>query len=86
MIYLTNQLATHELHVARYYMKRRAYLAVVKRAQYVLEYYPNTPSVEEALALMVEAYDALGLQTLKADTKRVLEQNYPDRANKPSDS
>lgn len=75
--YLLNAMAQNEIHIARYYLKRQAYLAAVNRAQNVLEAYPNTPSNEEALFIMVLSYDALGLKDLKADTQRVLEQNFP---------
>ena len=77
MGYLVNNLAAHELHVARYYMKREAYLAAVNRCKFVLEKYPEAPSQEEALIIMVSAYDYLGLEDYKQDTLRVLKSNYP---------
>ncbi len=80
MIYLANSLAEHELHVARYYMKRQAYLAAVNRTKYVLENYPNAPSIEEALVIQISAYDLLGLDDLKSDTMRILKTNYPQSA------
>ena len=45
MIALNNNLAMHEVHVARYYMKRKAYVAAVNRANYVIEKYQRTPAV-----------------------------------------
>ncbi|MEZ0232464.1 MAG: outer membrane protein assembly factor BamD [Methylophilaceae bacterium] len=78
MTYLVNTLASYELSVARYYMKRQAYVAALNRAKYVLEYYPDSPSVEEALVIMISAYDLLSMDDLKQDTLRVLEANYPD--------
>lgn len=78
MTYLVNTLANHELHVARYYMKRTAYVAALNRAKYVLEYYPDSPAIEEALVIMISAYDSLGMDDLKQDTIRVLQTNYPD--------
>ncbi len=77
MLYLVNALAQHEMHVARYYMKRTAYLAALNRAKYVLEYYPNSTSVEEALVVSVSAYDSMSLMDLKDDTLRILKTNYP---------
>lgn len=77
MVYLVNTLAQHELHVARYYMNRTAYLAALNRAKYVLEYYPNTTSVEEALVISISAYDYMDLTDLKDDTLRILKTNYP---------
>lgn len=79
MLYLRNFLARHELHVARFYMRRGAYVAALNRGRTVLETYYQTPAVPEALALMSEAYDALGLAQLAAETRRVLELNYPGR-------
>lgn len=80
MVYLANSLSDHELHVARYYMKRQAYLAAVNRTKYVLENYPNSPGVEEALVIQISAYDLLGLEDLKNDTLRILKMNYPQSA------
>lgn len=80
MIYLANSLSEHELHVARYYMKRQAYLAAINRTKYVLEYYPQSPGVEEALVIMISAYDLMGLDDLKKDTMRILQTNYPNSA------
>lgn len=77
MVYLVNALSQHEMHVARYYMKRQAYLAALNRAKYVLEYYPNSVSVEEALVVTISAYDYMDLQDLKEDTLRILKTNYP---------
>lgn len=77
MAYLVNTLSQHEMHVARYYMQRQAYLAALNRAKYVLEYYPNSVSVEEALVISVSAYDYMDLQDLKEDTLRILKTNYP---------
>jgi len=78
MVYLANSLADHELHVARYYMKRQAYVAAINRTKYVIEYYPQAPAVEEALVIMISAYDLMGMDDLKNDTMRILKTNYPD--------
>jgi len=78
MTYLVNTLAAHELHVARYYMKRGAYVAAVNRCKFVIETYPETPAVENALIIMISAYDLLGIEDLKQDTMRVFKTNYPN--------
>jgi outer membrane protein assembly factor BamD len=77
MKYLVNALASHEIHVARYYLRRGAYLAAANRAQYVVQTYPQAPAVEEALFVMVQAYDALGLPDLRDDAMRVMQANFP---------
>lgn len=78
MIFLRNNLAAYEIHVARYYMKRKAYIAAANRAKYVVENYERTTSVPNALNVMVVAYDHLGLKKLSHDAMRVLEANYPN--------
>jgi outer membrane protein assembly factor BamD len=80
MKYLVNALASHEVHVARYYMKRGAYVAAANRAQYALLNYAQAPAVEEALFVMVKAYDALGMPDLRDDADRVMHKNFPDSA------
>ncbi|MDR1311893.1 MAG: outer membrane protein assembly factor BamD [Burkholderiaceae bacterium] len=78
MRYLLNMLARHEIHVARYYFTRGAYLASVNRAQTVLSRYSDTPSSEDAMFILVRAYDKLGLTELRDDADRVFRQNFPD--------
>jgi outer membrane protein assembly factor BamD len=75
--YLLNALAAHEVHVARYYYRRGAFIAATNRAQQVIKVYPETPSTEEALFIMVKAYEALGLKDLRDDAERVLRKNFP---------
>lgn len=75
MLYLRNNLARHEVKVARYYMKRNAYLAAANRANYVIEHYQRTSAVKDALEVLIEAYRALGMDDLAADAERVLEIN-----------
>ncbi len=77
MAYLVEALARHELQVARYYLKRGAYLAAANRAQEAIIHFPNSGVRREALEVMVEAYDRMGLKELRDDTRKVLAQNYP---------
>src|ERR671915_1445913 len=78
MRYLVNALASHEVHVARYYMKRSAYVAAANRAQYAIQHYPQAPAVEEAVFILVKAYDALGMNELRDDADRVMQKNFPN--------
>jgi len=78
MDYIVNALARYELHVARYYYRRGAFLAAANRAQYTVREYQQTPSVEEALYILAQCYDKLGLNDLRDDADRVLKANYPD--------
>ncbi len=77
MQYLVNALAKYELHVASYYLRRGAYIAAANRAQGILTQYPNSPSTRDALEIMVQAYDAMGMTDLRDDAKRVLAKNVP---------
>jgi outer membrane protein assembly factor BamD len=77
MKYLVNALASHEVHVARYYMKREAYVAAINRAQTAIKTYPDAPANEEALFVMVKAYDLLGMNDLRDDAERVMRKNFP---------
>lgn len=77
MTHIVNSLSQYEVHVARYYLSRGAYLAAVNRAQTALNDYPSTPALEEALAILVRSYDALGMNSLRDDAQRVLKTNFP---------
>jgi outer membrane protein assembly factor BamD len=77
IVYLRNRLAQHEVNVANYYMRRSAYVAAANRGKYVIENYPRTPAMPEALLVMAKAYKILELDELSNDALRVLELNYP---------
>ena len=78
MRYIVNSLASYEVHVARYYMRRGAYLAAANRAQYAIKTYQTAPAVEEAVFVLARAYDALGMAELRDDTTRVMHTNFPN--------
>ena len=46
MNYLINAMASLEVHVARYYVKRGAYIAAANRAQFAILTYPQAPAIE----------------------------------------
>lgn len=75
MQYLVNALARYEIHVASYYLRRGAHVAAIGRARTVLTDYPQTPATRDALKIMVQAYDAMGLKDLRDDAQRVLDKN-----------
>jgi outer membrane protein assembly factor BamD len=90
MTYIVNSLAQYEVHVARYYYQRGAYVAAIARAQNALTDFQGVPALEEALFIMMRSYDALDMKQLAADSRRVLEKNYPkseylSRGFKPKD-
>lgn len=78
MRYLVNALASHEVHVARYYMRRSAYLAAANRAQYAVQHYPQSPAIEEAIFILMGAYEALGMPELRDSAERVMRKNFPE--------
>jgi outer membrane protein assembly factor BamD len=78
MAYIVNALASHEVHVARYYYRRGAFLAAANRAQRAVSDFQNAPAAEEALYIMARSYDRLGLDELRDGADRVLRQNFPD--------
>jgi len=80
MTYIVNSLAQSEVHVARYYFARGAYVAAINRAQTAVSDYQGVPAIEEALFILFKSYDALGMTQLRDDAKRVLEKNYPQTA------
>jgi outer membrane protein assembly factor BamD len=86
MISLRNNLAMHEVHIARYYIKRGAYVAAAGRASAVVEKYQGTPAVPYALQVMQEAYTNLGMTDLAKDATRVYELNYPNGPPVPEHS
>ncbi len=79
MNYIVNALAAYDLHVARYYYRRGAFVAAANRAQAVVSEFQQSPSAEEALGIMAQSYDRLGLTDLRDDAQRVLASSFPSR-------
>ena len=77
LVYLSNALSMFEVHVARYYFNRTAYVAAAGRAQASLVNYPRTPANEHALDVLIRSYDMLKLPKLRDDTRAILEKTYP---------
>ena len=78
MVFLRNNLSFYELDVARYYMRRKAYVASSARARYAIENYPGSPELGDALEILHVSYTEMGLPELAEDTMKVLALNYPD--------
>lgn len=78
MTYIVNSLAQYEVHVARYYYQRGAYVAAANRAQMALADYHDVPALEEALFILVRSYDALGMTQLRDDAQRIMAKTYPN--------
>jgi outer membrane protein assembly factor BamD len=78
MNYIVNSLAAYEVHVARYYFRRGAFVAAANRAQQTVQEFQQSPSTEEALFILARSYDRLGLTQLRDDADRVLRKNFPN--------
>jgi outer membrane protein assembly factor BamD len=78
MNYIVNSLAAYEVHVARYYLRRGAYVAAANRAQQAVQEFQRSPATEEALVILAQSYDRLGLTELRDDAERVLKANFPN--------
>lgn len=77
MSYIVNSLAKSEVHVARYYYSRGAYVAAINRAQSAIADYRDVPAIEEATFILYKSYDALGMNDLRDDMRRIMEKSYP---------
>ena len=78
MIYLRNLLAQHEINVAEFYLRHKAYIAAADRSQYVIEHYQQAPQAGDALAILTRSYLALDHKDLADQTRQVLAMNYPN--------
>ena len=76
MQYIVNSLAQYEVHVARYYYGRGAYVAAIARSQTAIKEYQGVPAIRDAMVILVKSYDALGMTQLRDDAQRVLESTY----------
>jgi len=78
MVAIRNRMAELELHAARYYIKREAYVAANNRARYVVENYPTSPAAEEALIILAETYRVLNVRKGARDAVALLRKNFPE--------
>lgn len=78
MVYLRNTMAQSEIDVARYYLRRGAWIGAANRARYVLDNYQGAPQTHDALAILVQAYRELGETDLANDSLAVLKLNAPE--------
>ena len=78
MLYLRNTLASYEIHVASFYYKRKAYMAVINRCNHLIEKYPNAPANMDALFFLEKSYDALLMNDSARDVRKIIVKNYPN--------
>ena len=82
LVFLRDSMAKHEVYIAKYYLKREAYLASSERAKYMLEKYPGAPATKEALLILITSYNNLGLSDLAKVTADILIKNFPNYSYK----
>ena len=82
MEYLRNTLASYEIHVANFYYKRKAYLAVINRCNYLIQKYPNSPANRDALIFLKSSYEKLLMKDNARDVEKIILANYPDYKSK----
>lgn len=75
MAYIKDRLARHELEIAKFYAKRKAWVAVANRVTDMLRLYPDTYSTISALPLMQEAYHEMGLTQLEQQAATLVKAN-----------
>jgi outer membrane protein assembly factor BamD len=78
LVFLRDSMAKHEVYIAKYYLKRGAYLASSERAKYILEKYPGAPATKEALLVLIKSYNNLGLLDSAKVTADILVKNFPN--------
>ncbi len=81
-VYLRNMIAKSELAAADYYITIDAYVAAIRRANYVIENIPNSSENYRALKILEFSYEELGYSELLNDVKVVININYPDEESR----
>lgn len=76
MVFLRNRLADYEIYVARYYLRRGAYVAALNRSKYAIENYDGAPAIRAALEISRDAYTELGMKDLADKSAAMLAQNF----------
>ncbi len=77
LVILRNTLARHEFYVALYYTDISSNIAAVNRCKYIIENYPNSASIPDALHLMAYNYDIINADELAIDSRKILNLSYP---------
>lgn len=80
MVYLRNRLADYEIAVARYYIKRGAFVAAAQRAKVAIQDYDGSPAVREALEILIYCYEKMDLPELAAQARTMYRANYEGEA------
>ena len=71
------QLAAHELEIGRFYLRQGRHSAAINRFRVIVDTYPTTEQVAEALFRLVEANLSLGLRAEARRAAVILGYNFP---------
>ena len=78
ILYIRNIMSEHQYHIATFYFTHKAYIAAINRAKIIVEKYPQSTSIENALILMIRSYNNLRMFKLSEQSMAVLKANYPE--------
>ncbi len=78
VIALKNRLAHYDLAVADFYLRRKAWIASIKRCQELQKTYPDTIAARKSLPIQLAAYKKLGLKDAVAHTEQLIKLNPVD--------
>lgn len=76
MVFVRDRLSQFNLQVARFYQRRKEWIAAAARASRIVTSYPRTPAAKPALKIMIESYDRLGEKDLADDARAWYQYNY----------
>ena len=77
LVSLRNTLARHEFYIAIYYTDIKSNIAAINRCKFIIESYPNSASIPDALHLMAYNYELINANQLAVDVRRILTSSYP---------
>ena len=77
LIFINENIAAKDMEVAIFYLRQKQYLAALGRYNKVIEEYPKSKFVPEALYRLVEIYTILGMKEEAEKAASVMVYNYP---------
>ena len=77
LIFINENIAAKDMEVAIFYLNQKQYLAALGRYNKVIEKYPKSKFIPEALYRLVEIYTILGMEEEAEKAASVIVYNYP---------
>ncbi len=78
ILYIQNSLATNELNIGKFYLKKNAPASSIKRFKSILQNYQNTSVIPETLYRLSEAFLMIGLRAEAVKSHAILKYNFPN--------